>query len=187
MDQTARPPSPGAARAALRFPKVPRRVDLSLLARGLVFALVGTAAVSTGFLAVTYAMSDVPLEGFGGRWGFVFLMGVACFVASVIMFEVLLIRSFRVVDGVMTLPGPVRRRGGGPMWRVRLEDIVSAERLAQPPQDPEVRITLRDGTTFYLRKGVLPSGGGFFLDQLVHAIRQDAEAGGAATSDAGAR
>ncbi len=170
----------GSVRATLRFPPESRRVSPSIWARAAAFGLLAVTAVSTGYLAVSRALSGEPVNGFGGLWGFVFVFGVICFLASVLAFMVLLVRGFRVADGVMVLPGPVRGRNGRPIWRVRLEDIVSAERGGDSAAAHEVAILLRDGTKFYISDGNLPRGGKAFLDELVRVVHEDAR-GGVAT------
>lgn len=165
----------GSVRATLRFPPTSRRVSPSFWARAAVFTLLAITAVSTGFLAVSRALSGEPVTGFGGLWGFVFVFGVVCFMASVLAFMVLLVRGFRVADGVMVLPGPVRSRNGRPIWRVRMEDIVSAERGGDSAAAHEVAIVLRDGTKFYISDGNLPRGGKAFLDELVRVVREDTQ------------
>ncbi len=167
----------GSVRATLRFPPGSRRVSPSIWARAAAFALLALTAVSTGYLAVSRALSGEPVTGFGGLWGFVVVFGVICFLASVLAFMVLLVRGFRVADGVMILPGPVRGRNGRPIWRVRLEDIVSAERGGDSDAAHEVAILLRDGTKFYISDGNLPRGGKAFLDELVRAVREDTQTG----------
>ncbi len=157
--------------ASLRFPSPTQKVYPGNLARGAACVLLAFTAVVTGGLAVSQILSHAPIEGPGGLWGSVFLLGVICFLASFYGFMVTRVRGFRVLDGIMTLVAPVRTVSGSRIRRVALEEIVSAERIRQPGADPGILVTLKDGTKFPVFDGDLPGGGGrSFLDRLAAAV-----------------
>ena len=154
----------------LRYPPPPHKPHPSNLARGAGFILAATAALGTGGLAVSQALSGAPIAGPGGLWGSVaFLGGIAIF-AAVLSWIPLRLRGFRVENGIMTLVTPIRTTSGERIRYLPLERIARVERIAQPGADPGILATLDDGTQFPVFDADLEHAGRAFLDRLVSAV-----------------
>jgi hypothetical protein len=100
-------------------------------------------------------------------WVLAVLSGFAVFF-SVLSFSILRARQFSVENGLLKLPRPVRTAGGTRTREIQLREFSSLESLANPEGYLGLRITLRDGTTFYLWDPDLPPGAREYLIRLSH-------------------
>lgn len=160
----------GARLRDLRFPTSNRKPYPGNLARGAGFVLAASTALFTGGLALSQALSGVPIQGPGGLWGSVLFLGAVSTFAALLSTIPLRIRGFRVQDGIMTLVTPVRTTSGRRIRHVPLEQITHAERIAQPDADPGILVTLGDGTKFPVFEADLRGGGGSFFDELLAVL-----------------